>query len=106
MVCIYTITKECVKPNNDLYSLHTNLNGCLAPCRDGDIRLTGSSTLYEGRLEMCSSRLLWGTVCNRQWTEANSRVVCRNLGYSDEEGIVIQITLLLILCSIQNREWW
>ena len=37
---------------------------------------------------MCSSRSIWGTVCNREWTEANSRVVCRNLGYSDEEGIV------------------
>ena len=37
---------------------------------------------------MCSSRSLWGTVCNRQWTEANSRVVCRSLGYSDKEGRV------------------
>ena len=33
---------------------------------------------------MCSSRSGWGTVCNRHWTQANSRVVCRSLGYSEE----------------------
>ena len=85
---MHEITMVSVKPNYYLYSSLTQCHGCLAPCRDGDIRLTGSSTLYEGRLEMCSSRSLWGTVCNRQWTEANSRVVCRSLGYSDEEGRV------------------
>ena len=36
---------------------------------------------------MCSSRSIWGTIRSKQWTEANSRAVCRNLGYSD--GIVI-----------------
>ena len=36
---------------------------------------------------MCSSRSIWGTVCNEQWTETNTRTVCRNLGYS--EGIII-----------------
>ena len=59
---------------------------------------------------MCSTRSLWGTVCNREWTEANSRVVCRNLGYSDEEGIVtLWISLLLILSAIQiwgTRGFW
>lgn len=58
----------------------------LAFCRYGNTRLTGGSTEYEGRVEMCNSRSIWGTVCNRQWTEAESQVVCRNLGYSDEEG--------------------
>ena len=38
---------------------------------------------------MCNSRSIWGTVCNTQWTKANTRVVCRNLGYINEEGIVI-----------------
>ena len=71
-------------------TLYPPFHGCLASCRDGDIRLTGSSTLYEGRLEICSPRSLWGTVCNTQWTEANTRVVCRNLGYINEEGIVTQ----------------
>ena len=36
---------------------------------------------------MCSSRSIWGTVCSMQWTEANTRTVCRSLGYS--EGIII-----------------
>ena len=49
---------------------------------------------------MCSSRSLWGTVCNRQWTEANSRVVCRNLGYSDEKGIVTPHSISFVVFSL------
>ena len=56
----------------------------LAPCRYGDIRLSGGHSQYEGRVEMCSFRNRWGTVCNRHWTQANSRVVCHSLGYSEE----------------------
>ena len=34
-------------------------------------------------MEFCSSRLQWGTVCNTQWTQTNSDIVCHSLGYSD-----------------------
>ena len=57
-----------------------------ASCNYGDTRLTGGSTELEGRVEMCNSRSMWGTVCGNQWTEANSRVVCRSLGFDDDEG--------------------
>ena len=40
----------------------------------------------EGRLEICSSRSIWGTVCNRQWTDANSKVACRTLGFDFMKG--------------------
>ena len=40
----------------------------------------------EGRVEVCTSYYRWGTVCNKQWTPSHTRVVCRNLGYSDMEG--------------------
>ena len=40
----------------------------------------------EGRVEMCTTYNSWGTVCNKQWTPSHTRVVCRNLGYSDSEG--------------------
>ena len=40
----------------------------------------------EGRVEVCGSYYSWGTVCNKHWTPSNTRVVCRNLGYSDIEG--------------------
>ena len=41
----------------------------------------------EGRVEICDSYSRWGTVCNRQWTSSHTKVVCRNLGYDDTEGI-------------------
>ena len=59
-------------------------------CNFGDTRLTRGSTELEGRVEMCNSRSMWGTVCGNQWTEAQSRVVCRSLGFSDEEGVCIE----------------
>ena len=57
-----------------------------APCTSGDVRLTGGQEENEGRLEICSSRSTWGTVCNKEWTEANSKVACRDLGFGFEKG--------------------
>lgn len=81
-------------------------------CSDGDTRLvsfnglTGSRS--EGRVEVCSDGQ-WGTVCAaKSWTKSNTRVVCRQLGYSDkyfekliysnEEGS-IPIALMNVQCN-------
>ena len=64
-------------------------------CSPGDIRLGGGKTEMEGRVEVCTSYNRWGTVCNKQWTPSHTRVVCRNLGYSDSEGISHNISQLL-----------
>ena len=40
----------------------------------------------EGRVEVCTLYSRWGTVCNNQWTPSHTKVVCRQLGYSDIEG--------------------
>ena len=55
----------------------------------GDTRLTNGNAEHEGRVEMCSAQYMWGTICNRQWTEANSNVVCHSLGYGG--GIIITV---------------
>ena len=34
-----------------------------------------------GLLEVCV-RERWGTVCDRDWTTSNTKVVCRQLGHS------------------------
>ena len=65
-------------------------------CTIGEIRLAGGETEMEGRVEVCGdSYSRWGTVCDKQWTAAHTKVVCRNLGLSDSEGIMH--TLMIIL---------
>ena len=50
-------------------------------CRDGDIRLRGGTTKFEGRVELCLSER-WGTVCDDYWDFREVLVVCRQLGFT------------------------
>ena len=54
-------------------------------CAEGKVRLVGGVTNSSGRLEVCANRV-WGRVCNalRYWGPDNARVVCRQLGFSEE----------------------
>ena len=54
-------------------------------CDDGDMRLADGETEAEGRLELCDHGR-WGTVCDNEWTERHTAVVCRFLGFSDVIG--------------------
>ena len=65
---------------------------CLPDCSDGDIRLDGSSSPLEGRVEMCYDGV-WGTVCSNSWSLADAAVVCRQLGYSSS-GTCREVYLL------------
>ncbi|XP_045069835.1 neurotrypsin [Coregonus clupeaformis] len=55
------------------------------PLADGSVRLSGVSGSSEGRLEV-SYRGQWGTVCDDGWTDSNTQVVCRQLGYRSGES--------------------
>lgn len=94
----FPVTLECTAQGKSLFfnfntfslwSVSVFLN-TIGPgsCNYGDIKLTGGVTENEGRVELCNSRSLWGTVCNNQWPEANSRVVCSSLGFSEQEGTI------------------
>ena len=50
-------------------------------CNEGDLRLAGSEMVNEGNLEVCHLDV-WGSVCNTEWTEANSNVACKELGFT------------------------
>lgn len=47
---------------------------------DGDLRLVDGSIITEGRIEVFIDGV-WGTVCDDLWSNANSIVVCRQLGF-------------------------
>ena len=48
---------------------------------NGQIRLVGGSTQYEGRIEICMFTQ-WGTVCDNMWDATDATVVCRNRGFA------------------------
>ena len=50
-------------------------------CDNGEIRLEGGNSLYNGRVEICRDQT-WGGVCDNSWTNVDATVACRNLGYS------------------------
>ncbi|XP_051561416.1 neurotrypsin-like [Myxocyprinus asiaticus] len=50
------------------------------PLTDGAVRLVGGVKGFEGRLEV-HYRGQWGTVCDDGWTQTNTQVVCRQLGF-------------------------
>ncbi|XP_067106406.1 neurotrypsin [Osmerus mordax] len=57
------------------------------PLTEGTVRLVGGEGSYEGRLEIFY-RGQWGTVCDDGWTDSNTQVACRQLGFRSGETIL------------------
>ena len=52
-------------------------------CKNGDLRLVGSDSPYEGNVEVCFNGQ-WGTVCHDRWDSLDAQVVCRALMNTSE----------------------
>ncbi|XP_061882234.1 neurotrypsin [Entelurus aequoreus] len=61
-----------------------------SPLTDGSARLVGGARSHEGRLEVFYHGQ-WGTVCDDGWTDANTQVVCRQLGYRLGQTLVPEV---------------
>ena len=48
-------------------------------CTDGQMRLVGGSSQFQGRVEVCVNNA-WGTVCSRSWSNSDAKVVCKYIG--------------------------
>ena len=48
-------------------------------CLEGSVRLTGSASDREGRVEVCIGGN-WSTICGDLWDDQDASVVCRELG--------------------------
>ena len=59
-------------------------------CETGEIRLVGGEFNSTGRLEVCVNNI-WGNVCDgyRYWGPENARVVCRQLGFSEDGKMIV-----------------
>ena len=74
-----------------LFFFFTAVGATYNNCSDGELRLMGGLTDYQGRVEICINNL-WGTICYSSsrynyWDINDARVVCRNLGHQ-ELGII------------------
>ena len=84
-----------------LYSdrrLVSNIYIYLAVCQDGQIRLAGGSTQYEGRVEICQFEQ-WGTICDSPWDDAAAIVICRQLRNSPDSEYNSIFTKLQVHCE-------
>ena len=58
----------------------------------GAVRLVGSASELEGRVEMCTQDMTWTAVCGEVLSQNEARVICRMLGYSQMSRLIHAIT--------------
>ena len=85
MVIIYLHDPSRFHKNDCVTGIHTcNMIFVTAPCTSGQLQFAGGNIPNEGRVEICISTNVWGTVCDDSWSSIDATVVCRQLGYSTQ----------------------
>ena len=71
------------------------------------MRLVGSSTYKEGRVEVYYKGV-WGTVCNNKWNDLYAGLVCTQLGFGSSGNLAYfgpgigKIYLDNVICSVND----
>ena len=79
-------TSYVLVSNNYIYTyIHYIVNlvheSTYSNCTDGQVRLFGGSTDYEGTVEICINNA-WGTISDYGWGYEEAQTVCNALGYT------------------------
>lgn len=64
---------------NIINSYCMTANVTSSSCTEGEVRLVGGTTQYEGTVEVCVNRA-WGSVCSYSGWYNASRIVCAQMG--------------------------
>ncbi len=83
VVCGKLRAVVCIEIYNVLINQLTTIcaGAVVTTCTQGEIRLIGGSSEFQGRVEVCNSGV-WGTVCDDAFGVTDAQVACRQLGYS------------------------
>lgn len=82
---MWTVLDEC-KVSEEIDSIRAQFSlatVCVVgkPCSSvGEIRLIGGVDQFQGRVEVCTTALVFSTVCSIGWDNIDAQVVCRQLG--------------------------
>ena len=68
---------------------------------NGAVRLVNGRRASEGSVQICVDGV-WGHVCGGSWSAANTKVVCRQLGYSTMCKLNATLYLTLHIVLIEN----
>ena len=64
------------------YNVYVAHGSVYANCTDGQVRLFGGTTEYEGTVEVCLNNA-WGTISGVYWYgHEEAQTVCNSLGYT------------------------